>query len=293
MNLIQIFHRYPDQEACIEHLEDIRWGDTPHCPHCGANHVARKMDGGRVGRWNCHDCHASFNVLSGTIMQKTKIPLQKWFLGIALMVNAKKSLSSHQLARDLELTQPTALYMQQRIRAQMASEQGAILLQGIVEADETYVGGKPRKANKREDDRNDHPRGRGTSKTPVIGVVERGGRVVAQVADSLKGRSILQFLRGSVIPDGSLLITDEYQAYNAVQGFLPRLTINHGVQYVDGIVHTNTIEGVWSLLKRAWYGTHHHYTKRFTPLFVAETAWKYNHRGDENAFRSFIEAVVA
>ena len=292
MNLIQIFTRYPDQEACIEHLEDVRWGDHPHCPHCGSTHVARKADGERVGRWNCHDCHVSFNVLSGTIMQKTKVPLQKWFLGIALMVNAKKSLSSHQLARDLELTQPTALYMQQRIRAQMATEQGSVLLQGIVEADETYVGGKPRKANRREDDE-PAPRGRGTKKTPVIGVVERGGKVVAQVADSLKGKAILQFLRQSVNPDGSLLITDEYQAYNAVQGFLPRLTINHGEQYVDGIVHTNTIEGVWALLKRAWYGTHHHYTKRFTPLFVAETAWKYNHRADENAFGAFLKAVVS
>ena len=109
-------------------------------------------------------------------MEKTKIPLQKWFLGIGLMVNAKKSLSSHQLASDLELNQKSAWYMQQCIRSQMASEQGSILLQGIVEADETYVGGKPRKANRREDDTNDHPRGRGTRKTPVIGVVERAAR---------------------------------------------------------------------------------------------------------------------
>ncbi len=148
MNLITVFRRFPDQQSCIEHLEDIRWGDDPHCPLCGAAHVARKCDGDRVGRWNCHDCKASFNVLSGTIFEKTRIPLQKWFLGIALMVNAKKSLSSHQLARDADLTQPTALYMQQRIRAAMAAEQ-APLLQGIVEADETYVGGKPRKRNRR------------------------------------------------------------------------------------------------------------------------------------------------
>ena len=196
------------------------------------------------------------------------------------------------MARDLELTQPTALYMQQRIQAQMATEQGSVLLQGIVEADETYVGGKPRKANRREDDE-PAPRGRGTKKTPVIGVVERGGKVVAQVADSLKGKAILKFLRQSVNPDGSLLITDEYQAYNAVQGFLPRLTINHNEQYVDGIVYTNTIEGVWALLKRAWYDSHHYYTKRFMPLFVAETAWKYNHRADDNAFGAFLQAVVS
>ena len=151
MNLMTIFTRYPDQEACIEHLERVRWEDDPHCPHCGSVHVARKCDGHRVGRWNCHACKASFNVLSGTIFEKTKIPLQKWFLGIGLIVNARKSLSSCQLARDLDLNQKSAWYMQQRIRAEMASKQGAILLQGVVEADETYVGGKPRKRNRRRD----------------------------------------------------------------------------------------------------------------------------------------------
>ena len=129
MTLIDVFHRFPTQETCIEHLEDIRWGDDPCCPHCGSLHVARKADGERVGRWNCHDCHRSFNVLSGTIFCKTRVPLQKWFLAICLMVNAKKSLSSPQLARDLDLTQQTALYMQQRIRATMI-EEGAGMLTG-------------------------------------------------------------------------------------------------------------------------------------------------------------------
>lgn len=146
MNLLRIFKRFPDQEACIEHLENIRFGETPYCPHCGSVSVARKCDGDRVGRWNCHACKSSFNVLSGTIFEKTRVPLQKWFLAIGLMVNAKKSVSSPQLARDLDLTRQTALYVQKRIRAQMAADQSG-LLQGIVEADETYVGGKPRKAN--------------------------------------------------------------------------------------------------------------------------------------------------
>ena len=149
MNLLTICTRFPTQHDCIAHLEALRWGETPTCPHCGSGHVARKAENDRVGRWNCHDCHASFNVLSKTIMQKTKIPLQKWFLAIGLMVNAKKSLSSYQLARDLEVNQPSAWYMQQRIRKAMAENQ-ATWLSGIVEADETYVGGKPRKGNKRQ-----------------------------------------------------------------------------------------------------------------------------------------------
>jgi len=202
MNLIMIFRRFPDQQACISHLESIRWGDDPHCPKCGSARVARKCDGDRVGRWNCHDCHVSFNVLSGTIFEKTRIPLQKWFLSIGLMVNARKSLSSYQLARDVELTPQTALYMQQRIRTAMAADQ-APMLQGIVEADETYVGGKPRKGNNRDDDK-PNKRGRGTSKTAVIGAAERGGNVSARVTDDLSGKGIVQFLKQAVNPAGTL-----------------------------------------------------------------------------------------
>ena len=150
MDLIKIFRRFPDHESCIEHLENVRFEDEPYCPLCGGLKVARKADGERVGRWNCYDCKSSFNVLSGTIFQKTKIDLQKWFLAIGILLNAKKSVSSHQLARDLDMTQQTAWYMAMRIRKAMATN--GELLQGIIEADECYVGGKPRKLNKRNKD---------------------------------------------------------------------------------------------------------------------------------------------
>ena len=151
MNLLTVIERFPTQESCIEHLEKIRFVDDPFCPKCGTvGECARKHEGSRIGRWNCHACKCSFNVLSGTLFQGTHLPLQKWFAAIALVVNAKKSLSSCQLARDLNLTQPSAWYMQQRIRAEMATKQGKIKLRGIVEADETYVGGRPRKHNKRD-----------------------------------------------------------------------------------------------------------------------------------------------
>ena len=293
MNLITIFSLYPDQEACIEHLEAVRWGDEAHCPHCGSADVARKAERHRIGRWNCRGCKSSFNVLSGTIFEKTKVELQKWFLACGLVINAKKSLSSYQLARDLDLNQKTAWYMQQRIRAAMAADQ-APLLQGIVEADETYVGGKPRKGNKRDDDK-PSKRGRGTSKTPVIGAVERGGQVAARVADDLSGKGILRFLRNTVDPDGTLLITDEWGAYRpaARLGCYQHAVINHSVAYADGLTHTNTIEGFWALLKRAWYGSHHHYTRHWMPLFVAESSWKYNHRGDSDGFGSFLQGAMA
>ena len=291
MNLITIFSLYPDQEACIEHLEAVRWGDEAHCPHCGSAEVARKTERHRIGRWNCRDCKSSFNVLSGTIFEKTKVELQKWFLAVGLVVNAKKSLSSYQLARDLELNQKTAWYMQQRIRAAMAADQ-APMLQGIVEADETYVGGKPRKRNKRDDDK-PSKRGRGTSKTPVIGAVERGGQVAARVADDLSGKEIVRFLKQTVNPAGTLLITDEYKAYNAAKANYLHAVINHSVAYADGETHTNTIEGFWALIKRAWYGSHHHYDRHWMPLFIAESAWKYNHRKDCDGFGSFLRGCFA
>lgn len=293
MNLITIFGRFPDQEACIEYLEKVRWADEPNCPHCGSISVARKSDGGRVGRWNCHSCKASFNVLSQTIFEKTRIPLQKWFLAIGILVNAKKSLSSFQLARDLDMNQKSAWYMQQRIRAAMMTEERE-LLQGIVEADETYIGGKPRKAN-RKDDRpkgGSNPRGRGTKKVPVIGAIERGGRVVARVAEDLTGKGILRFLRDTVNTKGSLLITDEFAAYSAAREF-NRAIINHRVSYSDGETHTNSIEGFWSLLKRAWYGSHHQYTKHYMPLFIAEACWKHNQRRNPDAFGTFMRGCFA
>ena len=141
MDLLTVFARFPDQQACLTHLEITRWGDDPRCPHCRSVHVARKRDGARLGRWNCHACRSSFNVLAKTIFSGTRVPLQKWFLAISLVVNAKKSISSHQLARDLSLTQQTAWYLLHRIRREMANRQSRLLLRGIVEADETFVGG--------------------------------------------------------------------------------------------------------------------------------------------------------
>ena len=295
MNLTSISQRFPDQQACIKYLEGKRWGEQPCCPHCGSHRVGRKQEGKRIGRWNCHGCKSSFNVLSGTVFERTMVPLPKWFLAIGLMVNAKESLSSCQLARDVGLNTKTAWFMQQRIRAGMAAKEGS-LLRGIVEVDETYVGGQPRKENRREDDPpgGGAPRGRATGKAGVIGAVERGGRVVARLARDLSGKGILRFFRGAVSPDGTLLMTDDYAAYRkATEGKYHHAVINHSVAYADGCVHTNTIEGFWSLLKRAWYGSHHHYSKHWLPLFVAEASWKYNHRDQENPFDVFLEGCFA
>ena len=217
MNLITIFNQFPNQQSCIAHLESIRWPEQAFCPLCDSDRVARKVENEVVGRWNCHKCKSSFNVLSGTIFKGTQVPLQKWFLAIGLMVHAKKSLSSCQLARDLEMNQKTAWYMQQRIRAAMAGDQGE-LLQGIIEADETYLGGKPRHKDK------NNKRGRGASgKTSVVGAVERKGDVKATVTDDTKGATVLEFIGQSVESEESALITDEYKAYTNAYKLRSRL----------------------------------------------------------------------
>ena len=290
MDLIEVFEKFPTQQACITHLENIRWPETPTCPHCHSEHVARKAENQRVGRWNCHACHNSYNVLSGTIMEKTKVDLRKWFLAIALTLNAKKSLSSYQLARDIKTTHPTALYMQHRIRAAMTDSDA--LLSGIIEADETFIGGRPRRTNKKSDHKPNKP-GRGTKKTPVIGVVERGGSVVAKVATDLTGKGIVKFLKKHVNLPDSLLVTDEYPGYRAVDSLMAHEVVNHSERYASGDIHSNTIEGFWSLIKRAWYGSHHHYSRKNMPLFIAETSWKYNERKNPHMFDTFLRGVFA
>ena len=150
----------------------------------------------------------------------------------------------------------------------MLKKTNTLLLQGIIEADETYIGGKPRKENKKED-REPAKRERGTDETAVIGAVERGGKVVAEVAKGLTGRAILEFIRRVVNVRESELMTDEYHAYNPLNHQLKHHVIHHQEQYVDGDKHTNTIEGFWSLIKRAWYGSHHQYSVDYTPLYVA------------------------
>ncbi len=292
MNLISVMQRFPDQKSCIDYLEGIRWKGEPRCTTCNSKDVTRKKENGegRVGRWLCDECGASFKVTAGTVFHGTKIPLQKWFLAISLITNAKKSLSSHQLARDLDLNQKTAWYLMTRVRTEMAKKEKN-MLKGIIEADETYIGGKPRKANKKED-RVPSKRGRGTDKDAIIGAVERGGKVVAQLAPNLTGRTILEFIRSNVNTKESELITDEFKAYELIGKEMKHSIIHHQEQFVDGDIHTNTIEGFWSLLKRAWYGQHHHYQTAYTPLYVAEGCYKYNYR-KEDMFWKFINESMS
>ena len=195
-------------------------------------------------------------------------------------LNAKKSISSCQLARELDMNQKSAWYMAMRIREKMSDNDE--LLKGIVEADETYVGGKPRAKSKR---------GRGTNKSPVIGVVERGGRVVAKFMKVLSGENIREFILSNVSPEESILMTDEFRSYTSLDEDIERHVIHHQERYVseDGVTHTNTIESFWACVKRSFHGTHHHYSKKWLPLYIMESCWKYNHRKDDEIFMRFFD----
>ena len=287
MNLIEVFQSFQTQEQAIEHLEKVRWHGEPQCPYCRSFNCGRHASGDRaMSRWQCRDCSRAFSVTIGTLFHGTHVPLRDWFLVLALMLNAKKSASAYQIARDLGKRRATVWSMMQRIRTAMAADpEQEKLLYGIVEADETYVGGKPRKGNRRDDDK-PSKRGRGTSKVPVVGAVERGGRVVARVANpgDLSQKGIGKFIERYIDRVGSLLITDEYSGYNLVSETMLHSVITHAESYADGNVHTNTIESFWALIKRAWYGSHHQYSRKYMPLYIAEACYKYNRRASKNAF---------
>lgn len=295
MNIIEIFQSFQTQEQAVEYLEKVRWAGSPHCPYCGSVAVGRHASGDRdMARWQCRDCSRAFAVTVGTLFHGTHISLRNWFLVLALMLNAKKSASSYQIARDLGMRRPTVWSMMHRVRTAMAADPDqARLLHGIVEADETYVGGKPRKGNKRDDD-TPNKRGRGTKKVPVIGAVERGGRVVARVANpgELSAKGIGKFLARFVDPAGTILITDEYAGYNRVSETMLHAVITHAEAYADGQIHTNSIESFWALVKRAWYGSHHHYSRKYMPLYIAEACYKYNRRTAAKAFDSSLRLFV-
>jgi len=295
MNTIEIFQTFRTDEQAIEFLEGVRWKGSPVCPYCASERVGAHASTDRSrSRWQCHSCHRSFAVTVGTLFHGSHKSLREWFLVIVLMLDAKKSASACQIARHTGIRRSTVWSMMQRIRAAMAaSDDRAGLLYGIVEADETYVGGKPRKGNKHDDDK-PNKRGRGTNKTPVIGAVERGGNVVARVTnpDGLSAKGINRFMAKHVDPEGTLLITDQYKGYQCANAAAVHAIINHARENANGIIHTNTIEGFWALVKRAWYGSHHHYSKRYMPLYIAEACYKYNKRSSTQAFEESIAAFV-
>jgi len=219
------------------------------------------------------------------------LPLQKWFLAISLILNAKKGISALQLSRDLEVNKNTAWRVAMQIRKAMTQRSELELLTGVVEMDETWIGGKPRKGPDKK-----LKRGRGTKKPPVIGAIERGGKVRAKATQKakMKGRHLRAFVRENVDVETTHLITDEYKGYLGMSRLLPHSVIRHTSWYVDGDIHTNTIEGFWALLKRGMFGQFHSVSRKHLQRYVDEFCYRYNlrHNGGEAAFDLTIERAL-
>jgi transposase-like protein len=281
---------FPDEEACKNYLVARRWPEGVHCPRCGNLDVYPVTN--RPFHWQCSKCAPGgggyrFSVLVGTIFENTNKPLKDWFKVIHLMLTSKKGISALQIMRYMGFgSYKTALYMCNRIRAGL-SEHKPDKLAGVVEVDETYIGGKDK--NKHWDKRSGGTGGTGSGKIGVIGAVQRKGKVVARVIESFDRETLTGFVREAVSNKVSLLATDDLRAYDKLGKEFPHEFVRHRAkEYVVGAVHTNTIEGFWSLIKRGVIGTFHKVSAKYMPLYVSEFQFRYNNRENPDIFGAAI-----
>lgn len=275
---------FADPISAREYLEKTRWPNGAICPHCGSVEAYKltAKEGSktpvREGVYKCKACRKQFTVTVGTIFEDSRIPLNKWLYAIHMMCSSKKGVSAHQLHRMLGVTYKSAWFMCHRIRYAMGESPLAEKLSGVVEVDETYVGGKPRKNNKGE---NVKPtlRGSGTSKTPVVAAVERNGRVSAKKLNGVNSTTLREHVHNTVAPETRIL-TDANPSYNGIEkGYKSHEVVNHSTgEYAHGDVNTNTVESFFALLKRGVYGTFHHISEKHMDRYVNEFVYRWNRR---------------
>jgi transposase-like protein len=283
LTLLSVMKRFATEEAAIEYFEKIRWPDGRFCPHCGnadAERIwpltANKGKKIRKGLYKCAECRDTFTVRVGTVMEDSHVPLSKWLIGFYMMCSSKTQVSALQLKRQLEIgSYGTALFLCHRIRFALLDIFPSDKLSGTIEADETYIGGRIR--------------GRGRAykknKTPVISLVERGGRVRSHVVDMVTGKAITRLLREHAAPSARLN-TDESPLYASVgRRFSSHDRVDHHREEyarfdrkTGRLATTNTVEGFFGNTKRSLDGTHHHISRKHTQLYLAELDHKYNTR---------------
>lgn len=280
IDLPTLIERFRSEDDCRDALEDLRWPDGPRCPRCESDDVTRIKD---RTTFNCVACRYQFSVLAGTVLQDTKLPLWKWYLATYLMTESKKGISANQLKRTLGVSYKTAWYLTHRIRWAMGQVEQAPLT-GIVEVDETYIGGKAR------------GKGRGYvgNKAMVLGAVSRDGQIRLKVDKRADRKTLHRFIASHVAEDADAIYTDQWPAYRGIgDEDRPHETVNHHAEeWVRGQVHTNTAESAWSLFKRGVVGTYHQLSEKHLPAYLDEFEFRFNNRENPYIFRATLQTLV-
>ena len=274
------------EEQARAYLERVRWPERAACVHCGDTNVARL--GGKAGgkgQWKCRGCRGKFTVTTGTIFHASHISLRQWLMAFSLICSSKKGISALQLQRMLDLkSYKSAWHLAHRVRHAMRSEPLAGMLKGTVEADETWIGGKPRVHQKQGKPK---IRDKWTSKVPVMVLVDRDGPAVAFPVERVNAAN----LKGAVdrlVEKGSTVYTDEHRSYRGLgqAGYSHDWTTHSKGEYLRGNVHSNTAESYFALLKRGVHGSFHHVSAKLLPRYCDEFSFRWGHRKASDAERT-------
>jgi transposase-like protein len=272
INLVNLIERFGTDEKCRAYLTELKWPKGVECPRCKSQSVSTIAE---RDQYDCNKCRYQFSVTSGTIFHDSHLPIWKWFLTIYLMIESKKGISANQVSRTVQVTYKTAWYLCHRVRAAMR-EVSVDLLKGIVEVDETYIGGKIHGTDQWR-----------RNKACVIGAVERDGDIRLSVIKSPNRYWLHKFIHETTDPKAEAIYTDEAKAYKGIADADTRHeTVNHAAdEWVKGDVHTNSVESVWSLLKRSVVGTYHRISIKHLDAYLDELEHRFNNRGNKFLFR--------
>ena len=280
MNLVKLIQDFQDEDACRTYLEQLRWPNGLACLRCGDMKVSGRS---KRGQFECYLCNYQFSVTTGTMLHDTHLPLSKWFLAAYLMIEAKKGVSANQLKRTLSMSYKTAWYLCHRIRAAV-EDASPVKLKGIVEIDETFVGGTT------------VGKGHGYkgNKAIVVGAVQRQGKIMLQVVPDRSRNTLHAFVDQAVDDSAEAIHTDDWAPYRGIGDEDTRHeTVNHSIgEYVRGNVHTNSVENVWSLLKRSIIGSYHKVSVKHLDAYLDELEWRFNNRDNPWLFRDTLTKLL-
>ena len=286
MNLVKPIERFGSEDRCRDYLEVLRWPDGVRCTACGSDSISRITT---RNQFDCNACRNRFSVKSGTVFHDSHLPLWKWFLATYLMTESRKGISANQLKRTLAVSYKTAWYLCHRVRWAMSLVDRP-RLNGTVEADETYVGGKATGFKTKQD----AARGRMRNKTIVLGAIQRDGDLRLQVVKDAGSETVKAFFSEHIGEDAEAIYTDAHRSYREAHGEVPHSFVDHSAdEWVRGDVHTNSIESAWSLFDRAVVGAYHQLSKKHLPAYLAEFEFRFNNRENPFLFRDTLTQLVS